>query len=370
MAFTTGAHRHAPAQRSFHYPDEVLTTLKDRVDDLESAFLCNTSLLLDITSSKSASRDSSQQETETHVMFPASCFKKLKEQQRRIREAMVKFNCELSDTRERTRDFERRGEDVKSQESKHLRDLASQVKDLRKSAQQKEDTIQALERDYANLEIEASVAAKDREQGLNPFLSAQKLKKLIKEVKGEANRMEREKDALRSRCLVRDRQEQDAALNGDRSLFKSRNRRKELARIEESHFGLGLSYETYWYPRPGQYEERPVAEASDEEPAKIRPKSQQLVPKNLKDAQLEATLLEQASKMQELLLAFKMKQEELRSLARLSEQLQDFREHIVNSIEKIRVKRGEVGEYEEIEGFREEVQWDDSIFHDSPSDQR
>ena len=143
-------------------------------------------------------------------------------------------------------------------------------------------------------------------------------------------------------------------------------------RVEESHFGLGLSYETFWYPRPGPQDDHPIIDLQEDE-AKLVSKTKSKSPsvlKGAKESQLEANLMEQASKIQELLLAFKMKQEEMRSLVRLSEQFEHFREHIVNSIQKLRVRRGEEAEYEEIEGFKEEVQWEDSIFHDSPSDQR
>lgn len=90
----------------------------------------------------------------------------------------------------------------------------------------------------------------------------------------------------------------------------------------------------------------------------------------LKANQTEVMLQAQTAKVEELLLAYRMKKDETKSLMRLSEQLDHFRERLLASIEKYRGTRSEKDQTEQQNGFAEEVQWEDSIFHDSPSDLR
>jgi len=92
--------------------------------------------------------------------------------------------------------------------------------------------------------------------------------------------------------------------------------------------------------------------------------------RQLKVNPTEAMLQTQTAKVEELLLAYRMKQDETKSLLRLSEQLDHFRERLLLSIEKYRGAISEKDQVEQQNGFAEEVQWEDSIFHDSPSDQR
>ena len=75
--------------------------------------------------------------------------------------------------------------------------------------------------------------------------------------------------------------------------------------------------------------------------------------KPAKDLEQEASLQLQASRVQELFLAFRMKQEEMRSLQRLSDQLEHYRGFLED-----RIKRMKGEELAACEGFKDEVEWE------------
>jgi len=146
-----------------------------------------------------------------------------------------------------------------------------------------------------------------------------------------------------------------------------------LSKVEANHYGLELSYESYWYPRARSLS--PSSESSSGVPlpkskAKLADQKSMVLQRQLKVNPTEAMLQTQTAKVEELLLAYRMKQDETKSLLRLSEQLDHFRERLLLSIEKYRGAISEKDQVEQQNGFAEEVQWEDSIFHDSPSDQR
>lgn len=203
MAFTTGGQRLAPAQRRIRQQEELSAALKDRIDDLESAYLCNVSLLLDITSSRTASRREHSRETEAQPSFPAPCYKKLKEQQRLLKEASQRLAAELAEAKDRGRAFDRLSEDTKAHEGKTVKDMQIQVREHKRRLLEQDRTIQCLEKEHVSLDREAAIAFKDKEEGCNGQLTADKLKKLVKEVKREAERVDREKDIIKTRCQVR-----------------------------------------------------------------------------------------------------------------------------------------------------------------------
>ena len=203
MAFTTGGQRLAPAQRRMRQQEELSAALKDRIDDLESAYLCNISLLLDITSSRTASRREHSRETETQHSFPAPCYKKLKEQQRLLKEALQRLSAELAEAKDRGRAFDRLSEDTKVHEGKTVKDMQMQVREHKRRLLEQDRTIQCLEKEQVSLNREAAIAFKDKEEGCSGQLTADKLKKLVREVKREAERVDREKDIVKTRCQVR-----------------------------------------------------------------------------------------------------------------------------------------------------------------------
>lgn len=141
--------------------------------------------------------------------------------------------------------------------------------------------------------------------------------------------------------------------------------------MEGNHYGLGLTYENFWFPRASS--PSLSSEDSDVPPAPIRPKVKPGDQKSLgvqrllKDSQLAALLQTQTVKIQELQLAYRMKLDEMKSLKRLSEQLSHFHQRLTEAIGKY---RGTHARSESMEDCTEEVHWEDSIFHDSPSDQR
>lgn len=373
MAFTTGGQRLGPAQRRIRQQEELSAALKDRIDDLESAYLCNVSLLLDITSARTASRHEHSRETETQHSFPAPCYKKLKEQQRLLKEASHRLSAELAEAKDRGRAFDRLSEETKSQENKTIKDMQVQVRECKRRLQEQDRTIQSLEKEQASLDREAAIAFKDKEEGGKEQLTAGKLKKLVREVKHEVVRVDREKEIIKERCQVRHMQELESGLGADRDLFKARNRRRELTKVQGNQYGLELSYENYWFPRAHSLSSS--SESSSEVPlpkSKAKPGDQKsmVLQKTLKANQTEAMLQAQAAKIEELHLAYRMKQDETKSLLRLSEQLSHFRDRLLTAIEKFRGTRSEKDQEERLDDFAEEVQWEDSIFHDSPSDQR
>lgn len=103
-----------------------------------------------------------------------------------------------------------------------------------------------------------------------------------------------------------------------------------MEQIEGKKYGLEESYEGYW---------------------------------GLKGTEKAATAgpgeLPIVSRLQELEVALELKEEEMRSLVRLSGMLAGFQERMLNSIHKIQCLAGQHSEYEVIEGFTEQVQWPD-----------
>lgn len=202
MAFTTGGQRLAPVQRHFRQLDELAAAYKDRIDDLESAYLCNVTLLLDVTSAKTVSRTEHSKETESQYSFPMPCFKKLKEQQRLLKEAITRLSSELFEARHRAKDFDRRCEESKASETKSVREILIRIREAKRCLQEKDGIIQSLEKEHIALDVQASLAMKDREDGMNGQFTTEKMKKLVKEVKIEANRVELEKELVKERCQV------------------------------------------------------------------------------------------------------------------------------------------------------------------------
>ena len=204
MAFTTGGQL-LPHHSRFQRKSEEVSFLKDRIDDLESALQYNTSLLLDITSSKAASAHRApdqSQDTDVFLLFPGTCFKKLLDQQDRMRAILTKFAGDIHEAREREGQFERQVEDLKAMELRNLRDLALEVREMKRVVQEKERFVQALEKELGGLEAEKAFIHRGRDEGLNPQLSIQKVRKLIKEVTIEVGRNEREKELLKGKCFV------------------------------------------------------------------------------------------------------------------------------------------------------------------------
>lgn len=75
----------------------------------------------------------------------------------------------------------------------------------------------------------------------------------------------------------------------------------------------------------------------------------------------EAALQQQAYRVHELHLTFRMKQEELKSLQRLSEQFLQYKHYLDNEICRRKAQVGEdIEPGEVLEGFKDEVEWEDS----------
>lgn len=205
MAFTTGGQllpRHSLSLRKV----EETAELKDRIDDLETALQYNTNLLLDITSSKamSAHRPADQsQDTEAFLLFPTTCFKKLLMQQDRMRALLAQLVSDTQEATEREHQYERQVEDIKAMELRNVRDLALEVRECKRTVQEKERFMQSLEKELGILEAEKSFITRGYDEYRSPQLCIQEVKKLIKEVSVEVGRCEKEKELLKAKCFVR-----------------------------------------------------------------------------------------------------------------------------------------------------------------------
>ena len=185
MAFTTGGQKLPRKAFRIRMREAQTSSLKDRIDDLETALLCNTCLLQDITSSKQSSSHRTadvSQETEPFLLFPLSCYQKLQNQQTTMVELIQRLRSDALEAKEREWSYERQTEDFKVLDARNIRDLAAKVKELKIAVQEKERFIQDLEQKHSTLEAEMSFGKKDKEHGVNPRITGQKMKKLIKEV--------------------------------------------------------------------------------------------------------------------------------------------------------------------------------------------
>jgi hypothetical protein len=158
------------------------------------------------------------------------------------------------------------------------------------------------------------------------------------------------------------------ALKKERLAFNQPGRRKTLAAIVDCHFGLELTYENYWYQRAAEEYEVPDNASSAESyvesvsgfSLKMPGKRASSVTKNKqkpqKENELDKELKQQTAKSQELSLAIYMKEEELRSLQRLSLQFAHFHSYLLQSIERKRSSAAAV-----MTGFQDEVTWEDPV---------
>lgn len=157
-------------------------------------------------------------------------------------------------------------------------------------------------------------------------------------------------------------------LKKERAAFNQPGRRKTLAAIVDCHFGLELTYENYWYQRAVEEYEVPDSASSAESyvesvsdfsikfPGKRASSVTKSKQKPLKESALDKEIRLQTSKMQELSLAICMKEEELRSLQRLSLQFSHFHSYFLQSIDRKRSPAAAV-----MTGFEEEVTWEDPV---------
>lgn len=148
----------------------------------------------------------------------------------------------------------------------------------------------------------------------------------------------------------------------ERLAFRQPGRRKELAVIVDCYFGLDLTYENYWYQRAmAEYEVPDSASSAESYVESIsglsapKPGKKALsVASSQPKSQSSSELKQQAAKVQELSLAVRMKEEELKSLQRLSLQFAHFSSYLLHSIER---KRNSAEA--ETAGFEDQVRWED-----------
>jgi len=192
MSFTTGGQ--LLSHLRFQPKDTESAFLRDRIDDLESALLCNTSLIHDIA--KAPVQDSEA------LLFPGHCYKRLLEQQNRLKALIGKLATQTQAAKDREAAYERLVEEVKVQEVHHIREMAATVRQTKAVVEAKERTVQELEKAHSNLEAEREFIASAHVSDVSRHLSVSKVKQLIKEVTIEACQKERERDQLKVKCFV------------------------------------------------------------------------------------------------------------------------------------------------------------------------
>lgn len=195
MSFTTGGQ----LLSRFHHQskDTELAFLHDRIDDLESALLCHTSLIQDITASKPHPQDS-----EGQLMFPMSCYRRMMEQQSRLKTLVGKLAHLTKVARDKEAEFEQIVEDVKVQEVRDIREMAAKVRETKAIVEEREHVVQELERTHTDLDAEKEFISRAHVSGISRHLSVTKVKQLIKEVSRGAYENEREKELLKGKCFV------------------------------------------------------------------------------------------------------------------------------------------------------------------------
>jgi len=299
--------------------------LRDRIDDLETAFSCNLSLLQDISCSKPAPDQSL--ETDAVLLFPTCGFKRLQAVQTQLEGGIRRIAQEVGRMERKAGEKEREMQRVAVEEYRRAREMEGKVKRMKEEVRHKEEHMQALERDSVRLEQEVTSIRLNLQQSKETLEAPYRLQRLIREVKAEIQSLSTLKTSLRAHCLVTPTQSLEAGLTQDRVQFKARERAK-VAEIEGKQYGLEVSYEAYWGCKGLE-----------------------------KGVKGDLGELPPASKLQELEVALELKQEELRSLQRLSGVLAAFQGRVLNSIHRLQCSAGQQSEYEVIEGFAEEIEW-------------
>lgn len=195
MSFTTGGQLLSHIRRQSK--DTESAFLHDRIDDLESALLCHTSLIHDITASKPHPQDS-----EGQLLFPMTCYKRMLEQQGRLKTLVGKLANLTKVARDKEAEYEQIVEDVKVQEVRDIREMAAKVRETKAIVEEREHVVQELEREHTDLDAEKEFISRAHVSDVSRHLSVTKVKQLIKEVSREAYQNEREKELLKGKCFV------------------------------------------------------------------------------------------------------------------------------------------------------------------------
>ena len=347
MAFTTGGHL-LSSHTSLQPRDNEINYMRDRIDDLETAVLCHIHLIKDITTSKTHPQD-----IEAVLHFPVHCYKQLLDQQLQIRHLLSRFDSQLLSLRSQVTESEQKTESSKVQEILSIRESAIKLSETKKYLSEKEGIVQQMEHERCRFEGEKELVISANVSTLTRNVSISMVKGLIVEVNKAGKVGEREKDVGVERCL-----RLDNALKVDRKAFKRPNRRPELAKIIETHFGLDLTYENYWYQQlPGEYEVPESISSADSfqdgiSEAEIR-NLVRIETKTQKNEGNEAEIKHYSGEIQKLMIRIDIQNAEMRSFQRLLGQLSHFNDYINAQIERKQRKMSA-----EVKGFEEEVAWE------------
>lgn len=194
MAFSTSG-RYSILTRAVHSQE-----LRDRIDDLETAFSCNLSLLQDISGSKPAPDQS--RETDAMLLFPVSGYKRLKGLQTQLEHGIRRLKQEIDRTNGKTVEREREIQRLPVEEYRKVREMEGKVKGKKEEVRHKEGHMQALERESVKLEQEVAAIRLNLQQSKEATEAPYRLQRLIREVKAEIHSLSSAKATLKAKCLV------------------------------------------------------------------------------------------------------------------------------------------------------------------------